>query len=90
MIAHGVNVGFQNFGSPLNQKQEISSTARCPETVFYIIKFYDLMNQLHYYLSEFCDTLRRYFFLVALRPNAGHGLLIHKVSRSHTTTHHSR
>ena len=31
-----------------------------------------------------------YFFLVALRPNAGHGLLIHEVSRSHTTTHHSR
>jgi hypothetical protein len=32
----------------------------------------------------------RFFFLVALRPNAGHGLLIHEVSRSHTTTHHSR
>ena len=29
-------------------------------------------------------------FLVALRPNAGHGLLILEVSRSHTTTHHSR
>ena len=27
---------------------------------------------------------------VALRPNAGHGLLIHEVSRSHTTTHHRR
>ena len=27
---------------------------------------------------------------VALRPNAGYGLLIHKVSRSHTTTQHSR
>ena len=26
----------------------------------------------------------------ALRPNAGHGLLILEVSRSHTTTHHSR
>ena len=31
-----------------------------------------------------------FFFAVALRPNAGHGRLIHKVSRSHTTTHHSR
>jgi len=31
-----------------------------------------------------------YVFLLALRPNAGHGLLIHEVSRSHTTTHHSR
>ena len=31
-----------------------------------------------------------FFFAVALRPNAGHGLLILEVSRSHTTTHHSR
>jgi hypothetical protein len=30
------------------------------------------------------------FFFVALRPNAGHGLLILEVSRSHTTTQHSR
>jgi hypothetical protein len=29
------------------------------------------------------------FFFVALRPNAGHGLLIFEVSRSQTTTHHS-
>jgi hypothetical protein len=29
------------------------------------------------------------FFFVALRPNAGHGLLTLEVSRSHTT-HHSR
>jgi len=27
---------------------------------------------------------------VALQPNAGQDLLIHEVSRSHTTTHHSR
>ena len=27
---------------------------------------------------------------VALRPNAGRGLLMLEVSRSHTTTHHSR
>ena len=31
-----------------------------------------------------------FFFAVALRPNTGHGLLILEVSRSHTTTHHSR
>jgi len=31
-----------------------------------------------------------FFFFVALRPNAVHGLLILDVSRSHTTTHHSR
>ena len=29
-------------------------------------------------------------FYVTLRPNAGHGLLINEVPRSHTTTHHSR
>ena len=29
-------------------------------------------------------------FFVALRPNAGHDLLILEVSRSHTMTHHSR
>jgi hypothetical protein len=28
-------------------------------------------------------------FAVALRPNAGHGLLILEVSRSQTTTHYS-
>jgi hypothetical protein len=31
-----------------------------------------------------------FLFPVALRPNVGHGLLILKVSRSNTTTHHSR
>ena len=30
------------------------------------------------------------FFSMALRPNAGHGLLTLEVSRSHTATHHSR
>jgi len=32
----------------------------------------------------------KFFFSVALRPNAGHVLLIHEVSRSHTTTRRSR
>ena len=31
-----------------------------------------------------------FFVAVALRPNAGHGLLILEVSRSHTKTHRSR
>ena len=30
------------------------------------------------------------FLFVALRSNAGHGLLILEVSRSYTTMHHSR
>jgi len=33
-----------------------------------------------------CDII----FFVVLGPNADHGLFIHEVSRSHTTTHHSR
>jgi hypothetical protein len=37
--------------------------------------------------SAFSSTL---FFPMALRPYPDQGLLIHEVSRSHTTTHHSR
>jgi len=37
------------------------------------------------------QPIKRYFYPMALRPNAGHGLLIlDEVCRSHTTTHHSR
>jgi len=32
----------------------------------------------------------QFFSLLALQPTLVHGLLIHEVSRSHTTTHHSR
>jgi len=36
-------------------------------------------------------TLRVFFVLfLAQQPQVGQGLLIHEVSRSHTTTHHSR
>jgi len=42
--------------------------------------FVELISNKHY----------GYFFIVALRPKASHGLLIHEVSRSHTATHHSR
>ena len=38
----------------------------------------------------FTVFMRASFFSVALRPDVGHGLLILEVSRSHTTTHHSR
>jgi hypothetical protein len=39
-----------------------------------------------------CGTVYKFsfFFLVALRLNVCHGLLRLEVSRSHTTTHHSR
>ena len=45
--------------------------------------------------SEFLDQLNPshiFFFVLFLarQPPVGHDLLIHEVSRSHTTTHHSR
>jgi len=43
----------------------------------------------HYGPGVVSDSTRNEF-PVKLRPNAGHGLLILEVSRSHTTTHHSR
>jgi hypothetical protein len=44
-----------------------------------------------YLMTEAASSSKAsFFFAVALRPNAGHGLLILEVSRSHTTTHHSR
>ena len=46
-----------------------------------IIIYYYYYYYYHYLLL---------FFPVALQPNAGHGLLLLEVSRSHTTTHHSR
>ena len=45
---------------------------------------------LKYITTSFFHILSNSFFFVALRPNAGHCLLILEVSRSHTTTHHSR
>jgi hypothetical protein len=43
------------------------------------------------YLSEVMRFQRPLLFLpVPLQPNTRHGSLIHEVSISHTTTHHSR
>jgi hypothetical protein len=43
-----------------------------------------------YTVKHYIILLKGFFFLaVALRPNAGHGLIL-EVSRSHTTTHRSR
>ena len=44
----------------------------------------DIHNISLYFIKSFS------FPPMALRPIAGHGPLIHDVSRSHTTTHHSR
>jgi len=47
-------------------------------------------NTSHEGLSTRVISHRVFFFSVALRPNAGEGLLILEVSRSHTTAYHSR
>jgi hypothetical protein len=44
----------------------------------------NLANSLHR------DMSNSIYFLLGLQPNAGYGLLIHEVSRSHTTTQVSR
>jgi hypothetical protein len=46
-------------------------------------------------MCKFCNIFTYFIqilvlFYSALQPPMGQGLLIHKVSRSHTTTHHSR
>ena len=41
-------------------------------------------------LYKLLPATAKFFSPVALRSNAGHGLLILEVSRSHTATHHSR
>jgi len=38
----------------------------------------------------YSNELSVLFVFGATAPPVGHGLLIHEVSRSHTTTHHSR
>jgi hypothetical protein len=44
----------------------------------------------HMYLYTSINIVQILFLLpVELRPNAGHGLLVFEVTRSHTTTHHS-
>ena len=44
----------------------------------------------HIFKLQLPESLYDFFFPVALRPNARHGLLILEISRSHTTTHHNR
>ena len=48
------------------------------------------INQPLHFSGIFVAHHQEVYFFVALRPNAGHDLLIFEVSRSHTTTHHSR
>jgi hypothetical protein len=59
------------------------------------VNSYVSINQLIYtkvYCTNYSfitECTLYFFFAVALRPNAGHGLLIHEVSGSYKTTPHS-
>jgi hypothetical protein len=49
-----------------------------------------LCLEVHNYKISIRELNLRFFFSVALWPNAGYGFLVDEVSRSHTTTHQSR
>jgi hypothetical protein len=47
-ITHGVRIVYQHFRSFLPHKQEVSDTANCLDTAFYILPFYVLMLRLYF------------------------------------------
>jgi hypothetical protein len=69
----------------LHGAASVSSSSENPATDEDVPKFDVCVTVLLWY-----NSLNNQIFPVALRPNAGHGLLILEVSRSHATTHHSR
>jgi len=60
----------------------------------YVRKFNPAVYAEHQWVSGFAETSALFsiliFFIWRNSPPVGQGLLIHEVSRSHTTTHHSR
>jgi len=71
------NVGFGRcMGSNLQRKGRA-------EGITQLLTFQHLVGIVR-------TTCNNIFFSVALRLNAGHGLLILEFSKSHTTTYHSR
>jgi len=49
-----------------------------------------LWNAAGYEIKDYCNAYRPICLFLVQQPPVGHGLLIHEVSRSHTTTHHIR
>ena len=100
-ISHDVIVGAEacycSFSTeivilfkPLTRDREIEGITRD-------LQMFSLIKYLNTCLRRRTNTLRNessklidFFFPVALRPNECHEFLILEVSRSHTTTHHSR
>jgi hypothetical protein len=59
------------------------------ETRFGCIKRFSAVTVVSRATEQFRLFITTFFFVLAVRPDAGHGLLIHEVSRSHTTTQRS-
>ena len=64
--------------------------SQVPVAYFLSFSFSSLPLFLTFFVLYPGGSPSSFFFLVALRPNAGHDLLTVEVSRSHTTTQHSR
>jgi hypothetical protein len=63
----------------------------CQNLLYHVVS-YDFQIIVVHSVNGFVDTVNGLCLklgTVALRPNAGHGLLNHEVSRSHTTLLHS-
>jgi hypothetical protein len=70
------------------EKQWLQLTVSCTENRKLLVLQMCFQNHIIDHYST--KTVNPRIFFVALWPNAGHDLLILEVSRSHTTTHHSR
>ena len=69
-----------SFVTPGNYPKENILYNHSPDIYIYIYIYYITIVQIYIYV----------YIPMAFRPNAAHGLLFREVSRSHTTTHHSR
>ena len=74
--------GSLNLLEPSGPIQACNGTALYSFDTFNIWCLYSIIDHV------LCVLYIYFFFALALWPNAGHGLLILEVSRSHTMTHH--
>jgi hypothetical protein len=79
-----------NFSIQINDKQYNNLD---PNIKIFLLLLSSVDSQV-VAIKEYQWAFKKYiigiFFVVALRPKAGHDLLILRVSRSHTTTQHNR
>ena len=76
--------------SPCKREYEIRRSDSSDDADGNLLNYDFIRNRRALNLKRDIGSTLFFCFPVALRPNAGHGLLINEVSRSHTTTHHNR